>query len=124
MRKWHRWMGLTLGIIMLFIGTTGVLIQGFAIAGDSDDGGKPKVEAQAGAKPPGDASQKPRSPLKKWEGFFKRLHSGETFGPVGVFMSIIAGIALMFFAVSGMWMYWQMWRRRAQAGSGGVFWRR
>jgi uncharacterized iron-regulated membrane protein len=124
MRKWHRWLSISLGIIMLFIGVTGVMIQSIAIVGDMNEGDKPKIEARAGEKPRGDGPAKPRSEAKKWEGFIKHLHSGETFGPVGVAISIIAGLALMFFAVSGMWMYWQMWRRRVQAGIRGVFWSR
>lgn len=52
--------------------------------------------------------------------FVMELHSGEAFGPVGVWLSIASSIALAFFALSGVWMYVQMWR--ARKGKGGLFW--
>ncbi len=124
MRKWHRWLGLTLGLFMLFVGTTGILIQGFAIGGDMIVGDKAPVIAKADAKPGCAVPDKPRSPAKQWEAFFKHLHSGETFGPIGTAISIITGFALMFFAVSGLWMYWQMWRRRAANHNRAFYWSR
>jgi uncharacterized iron-regulated membrane protein len=124
MRTWHRWIGLTLGIVMLFVGATGVLIQGFVIADDMGWGGKAPVETSTAAPAPGNRAQSPRSPAKRWEGFVKHLHSGESFGPIGTALSMASGFALFFFAFSGMWMYWQMWRRRAASHRRGLFWRR
>ena len=49
-------------------------------------------------------------------GFFHRLHSGETFGPLGVAIGTLSGFAMIFFSFSGLWMYLQMWRNRAGRG--------
>ncbi len=130
MRQWHRWLGLTLGLVLLFVGATGVLVQAFTIAGDMGVGAPApavaKIDAAAPARPdcPKPPAQPPRSPAKKWEGFFKHLHSGESFGPIGTAISVLSGFALFFFAFSGLWMYWQMWRRRVDSGRTTVFWRR
>ncbi|MFC4294138.1 PepSY domain-containing protein [Novosphingobium tardum] len=52
------------------------------------------------------------------------LHSGESFGPLGVTISILSGLSLIFFAFSGLWMYIQMWRNRANRGlKPGWFWK-
>jgi uncharacterized iron-regulated membrane protein len=52
------------------------------------------------------------------------LHSGESFGPIGTVISILSGFALIFFAISGMWMYVQMFRRRsASPGRSRFFWK-
>jgi uncharacterized iron-regulated membrane protein len=45
-------------------------------------------------------------------GLLHHLHSGESFGPVGTIVSIMSGLALMFFSFSGLWLYIQMWRGR------------
>ena len=49
--------------------------------------------------------------------YLHHIHSGEEFGPVGVILSIASGLALIFFAFSGLWMYIQMFRRRAHRAS-------
>jgi hypothetical protein len=38
--------------------------------------------------------------------------TGWQFGPVGTVISIMTGLALVFFSVSGLWMYVSMWRNR------------
>jgi len=53
-----------------------------------------------------------RSPLGEFGHTVKGIHSGEVLGPVGVALNLLCGIALCFFAVSGFWMYLQMWLRR------------
>jgi hypothetical protein len=56
-------------------------------------------------------------------GLLHHLHSGEMLGPVGVVISILSGIALLFFSFSGLWMYLQMWRNRAAKSlKPGWFW--
>ena len=45
-------------------------------------------------------------------GLLHRLHSGEQLGPIGVIISTLSGLALLFFSFSGLWMYIQMWRGR------------
>jgi hypothetical protein len=45
-------------------------------------------------------------------GALHHLHSGETFGPLGVVISLLSGLSLLFFAFSGLWMYIRMWSHR------------
>jgi len=123
MRTWHRWMGLTLGLIVLFVGTTGVLIQAFAIAGDMGANAKAPTVAAPLLKPDCRRAEPSRNAAKRWEGWVKHLHSGESFGPAGTAISIVSGAGVIFFALSGLWMYWQMWRRRVAGNRRQVFWR-
>ncbi|WP_374413555.1 hypothetical protein [Novosphingobium colocasiae] len=46
-------------------------------------------------------------------GVFHPLYSGESFGPLGTAIAVLSGLALVFFSVSGIWLYMQMWRNRA-----------
>ena len=56
-------------------------------------------------------------------GLLHHLHSGESFGPLGVMISTLSGLALLFFSFSGLWMYIQMWRnRRNRSLKPGWFW--
>jgi hypothetical protein len=56
-------------------------------------------------------------------GLIHHLHSGESFGPIGIFVSTLSGAALLFFAFSGLWMYIEMFRRRNKAEKQGLFWK-
>lgn len=69
---------------------------------------------------PADMNCRPKRVAKPGEwnvGFLHHIHSGEEFGPIGVIISLLSGIALIFFAFSGLWMYIQMFRRRAHRAS-------
>lgn len=68
--------------------------------------------------------KQPQSSLRRWNHWIKDLHSGVLLGPVGIFVSMLSGVALIFFAISGMWMYWQMFSRRKAAGRNSFFWKR
>ena len=57
-----------------------------------------------------------RSGLGQYIGFFHHLRSGEEFGPVGVAISIASGLALIFFSISGFWLYFQMFKARSARG--------
>lgn len=62
---------------------------------------------------------------RSWVGYLHHLHSGEEFGPIGTALAIASGLALIFFALSGLWMYVQMFRVRAskaQGRGGRYFW--
>ncbi len=52
------------------------------------------------------------SAARAWVSYLHHLHSGEEFGPAGVVLSIFSGLALLFFAFSGLWMYLRMWSHR------------
>lgn len=120
MRKWHRWLSVFFGIVLLWVAATGVASH---VAVIYQDGGI-AVEKRG---PPGQAAVVTGQPAPQRRspsvvGFLHHLHSGETFGPVGVVISLLGGIALLFFAGSGLWMYIDMFRRRRKAQKSGVFW--
>jgi len=118
-RKYHRWLATLFGVFLLWISATGVLSQ---IGSLVNKGGfeTERKEVQAGPPPgppgfvcPEDMSCRPKPKPGAWNvGLLHHLHSGETFGPAGVIISILSGCSLFFFAFSGLWMYVQMWRGR------------
>ena len=92
------------------------------------------AEAAAAAAPqpvpfvcPDNMTCKPKAapdPARAWVSYLHHLHSGEEFGPAGVIVSILSGLAMVFFAFSGMWMYIRMWsHRRANKHQPGWFWK-
>lgn len=122
MRKWHRWLATLFGIFLLWISATGVLSQ---IGSLANRGGfeTPASEAAAraataAATPPGficpeAMSCRPKPKPAAWNvGLLHHLHSGEQFGPAGVIISMLSGLSLFFFALSGLWMYVQLYRGR------------
>ena len=136
MRKWHRWISVIFGAFMLWIAATGVLSQVGSLV---NNGGFETEASEAAAKakaaaliPPGfvcpetmNCRPKPPKVEGNWDvGFLHHLHSGEEFGPVGVVISILSGLALLFFAFSGLWMYIRMWsHRRDKRDKPGWFWK-
>ena len=54
---------------------------------------------------------------RAWTGFFHHLHSGEEFGTIGTVISILSGFGLLFFSISGIWVYAQMWLNRRERGA-------
>jgi len=67
--------------------------------------------------PPGEGG------MREWVGFLHHLHSGEAFGPLGTAISMLSGLALLFFAFSGLWMYLRMWGTRKRRHLNGLFWK-
>ena len=127
MRKWHRWLSVVFGVFLLWIATTGVLSQ---VAALWPAGGE---HAAVAAKPPAGfvcpenwrcMPPRPQGGIKGMVGLFHHLHSGESFGPLGTTISVLSGLAMMFFAFSGLWLYIQMWRnRKSRALRPGWFWK-
>ncbi|MEO6360184.1 MAG: PepSY domain-containing protein [Sphingomicrobium sp.] len=131
MRRWHRWLSLLFGVFMLWIAATGLLSQ---IGSLVNKGGFERSESAASAPAvpagftcPDTMTCRLKAPPAAWNvGLLHHLHSGEQFGPVGVILSILSGCALLFFAVSGMVMYVNMFSartRRARQTGGKWFWR-
>jgi hypothetical protein len=53
----------------------------------------------------------------------KHFHSGELFGLPAQMLDLLAGLSLVFLSGSGIWMYVEMWRKRAQSGRRMLFWK-
>ena len=123
MRKYHRWLSVLFGVFILWIAVTGVLSQVGELVnkGGMDDDDRPAAAAPAvpaGFVCPATINCRPKPAPGGWNvGFLHHLHSGEQFGPVGIIISILSGLGLIFFAISGMWMYVQMYRRRSHRRS-------
>jgi len=125
MRKWHRWLSVFFGVFLLWISVTGVMSQFAGITAESEQA--PAAAVPAGFVCPDTMTCRPKfgpDSAHAWEGFLHHLHSGETFGPLGTWISILSGLALVFFSFSGLWMYVQMWRNRKQRDlKPGWFWK-
>lgn len=129
MRKWHRWLSVFFGIFIFFIATTGVLSQ-WAVLWPVPEPTAAELAAQTPPPgfecPEGWRCSPPRTETgpRSLVGFFHHLHSGEEFGPVGTVISILSGLALMFFALSGVWIYVRMWLdRRRRSAKDRWFWK-
>lgn len=48
--------------------------------------------------------------------FWIKLHSGELYGDFGRSTGIFSGLSLLFFSISGFWIYFQMFKRRTKQG--------
>jgi uncharacterized iron-regulated membrane protein len=118
MRKWHRWLSLFFGVFMLWMAVTGTLSQIVPLTQggpEHKEGGAPASisKLQPDFVCPQDVMCRPKQKGgQSIVGLLHHLHSGETFGPVGVLISTLTGFALIFFSVSGLWLYVQMWRFR------------
>lgn len=63
------------------------------------------------------------NPELPWHVIFIRLHTGAMLGPAGIVIVFLSSLVLLFLAVSGGVLYWQMWRNRAGRGRGALFWK-
>ena len=117
-RRYHRWLATIFGIIILWTAATGVITQITRI--------NTAGERRAAAPRPAPVPAPPPSANRKFLKLVTDLHSGEQFGLAGQLVSLVTGLALLFLAGSGLWMYVQMFRARAaksRAPTGGKwFW--
>ncbi len=113
MRRWHKLLAPWFALILFVIAFTGAATQATAILDTppATSAATPGAAADK-VKPPKDAK---RSSLGGWNHWFKKLHSGESLGPVGIALNLAGGLALLFFAGSGVWMYLTMWLRRRRS---------
>lgn len=130
MRAYHRWISLFFGLFIAWMAVTGLIIHVNDLT--KGDGDRPRAIAVASAAPAGPARAsadtpfvcpsdytcrpKPKKDQMTFAGLIKHLHSGEAIGPLGTLLSILTGLALVFFSVSGIWMYSQMWINRRSRG--------
>ena len=126
MRKWHRWLSVFFGVFMLWIAVTGVLSHIGSLVNDQRRAAAPPVAAPAGFVCPETMFCRPKPAPGGWDlGLLHHLHSGETFGPVGTALAMLSGLALIFFAISGLWLYVRMFAARASkthSRGGRFFW--
>jgi uncharacterized iron-regulated membrane protein len=119
-RRYHRWIATLIGVFILWTAGTGVITQITRIT--------TTAERHAAAAParPAQAPAAPQSANRKFLKLVTDLHSGEQFGLTGQLVSLVTGLALLFLAGSGLWMYVQMFRARAarvRASGGRWFWK-
>lgn len=187
LRKYHRWISISVAAIMLVIAITGIFLQiesmlnasggppdnppvnATGVAGAegktvlTDEqlaqlfatvlanvrkqaptasidfvqlrlmGGAPEVEVMAASPQPhrlrfdamtgapivSDASSE-RMDLHR---LLMEIHNGEIIGLPGIWLSILSGVALVLLCVSGILVYYNVYRRRVQSGRHGFFWK-
>lgn len=113
MRRWHKLLAPWFALILFVIAFTGAVTQATTLLDTQPTkettvfGGK-----AASAKP---SKEEKRTALGGWNHWFKKLHSGESLGPVGIALNLAGGLALLFFAGSGVWMYLTIWLKRRRA---------
>jgi uncharacterized iron-regulated membrane protein len=113
MRRYHRWLGIVFGLFLLWISATGVLSQIGEYVNHNANASAAPVAAPPGFVCPESMTCRPKAQPGPWNlGLLHHLHSGESLGPVGQLISTLSGLSLFFFALSGLWMYLQMWRGR------------
>lgn len=116
------------GAFLLFIAVTGVAshVAAMVARGSVFEQDQREAPAQSAAKTPDAAAiveAKPKpNPKRKLVSLLHHLHSGEWFGPVGVILSLLSGLAMIFFSFSGLWLYFQMYVRRRKLGKPEPFW--
>ena len=129
MRKWHRWLSVFFAIIIIWVTVTGML-HWFGVWWPADELTAEQIAAQQPPEgwecPEGWRCTPPSfaGPPRNLVGLFHHLHSGAEFGIVGEIIVLISGFVLLFFSVSGLWMYVQMFESRKKRGmKGGMFWK-
>ncbi len=136
MRTWHRCLAVFAGICIVWIASTGLLGQVISLAGGERHDAPPAsaISPVANGTPgitapvpnAGDGLPAPAKPHKKQRDlyhFIIDLHSGAYFGTVGKVISALVGAALLFFSISGMLMYVNMFRKGMSIGRSGLFWK-
>ena len=53
----------------------------------------------------------------------KNVHRGDLIGMPGRAMSLMTGLSLIYLSISGIVMYWEMWKKRRETGRHGLFWK-
>ena len=114
MRKWHRWLSILFGVFAIWIATTGVLSHVGEWVNHAQNAQAAPPQVPAGFVCPETMTCRPKPQPGAWNlGLLHPLHSGEAVaGLPGQIIAFLTGLALLFFAISGLWMYAQMYRGR------------
>ncbi len=129
MRRFHRWFGLIVGVFLAVISATGIVLQ-VQVLMENHDGPSPALAAEPHRDAPGEEKPAAASAVtppgkdhdRDLHEAIMHIHSGEFFGKFGNAIGLICGLALFFFSISGLWMYWQMFQARSKNGRRAVFW--
>lgn len=108
LRRLHRWLGIVLALFLLVIALTGTILQ--VIMATYGDSGPMQA--------PGEPFWVVR--VRDWA---VTVHTGAFTGITGVYIGIICALGLLFFCVSGVWIYLELYRSRAAYGRKSLFWR-
>lgn len=112
---------------MLVIAGTGLALQLEAMW--SGAGWGPDTASASFVRPPATACTPP--PVGSTGGVYQgrslhewliRIHRGDRMGRTGMWISSICGLALLVFAITGMWVYLQMFVRRWRMRRRSLFW--
>ncbi len=121
MRKWHRWLSVLFGVVLLWVAVTGLLSQVPLVGevlGIQEERPAAAAAVPAGFKCPETMICRPKPPQGGYPlGLIHHLHSGETFGAAGTVIFTLAGLAMVFFSFSGLWLYFAMWSNRKNRGA-------
>ena len=97
MRRWHRWLSVLFGLLILFVAVTGVMSHFAAIVAEGE---RPaQAAAPAGLVCPDTMPCRPKpvpGGARSRVGYLHHLHSGEEFDPIGTALAIASGLALIF----------------------------
>jgi hypothetical protein len=113
LRRWHKLIAPFFAAFLLLIGGTGVSIQVTDLLDTPVRVEGPAKTSANGAMATTD--KRKRTPMGEWNHWLKTLHSGEIVGGGGIAINLLSGLALAYFAGSGFWMYYVMWRRRRRS---------
>jgi uncharacterized iron-regulated membrane protein len=126
MRQLHRWFGLITGIFFAFVALTGIGMQTVALLNPREEGPPPAASPGKAAEASRATDREPTAGRGERKPDFyhwlDHIHDGEIAGPAGRIVSLLLGVALFFFSVSGIWMYWKMYSGRRRLGKHDVFW--
>ena len=115
MRRYHRWLAILFGIFILWTAATGVITQITRVNTAAERQAAAASRAAQASRP-----APPQSPNRKFLKLVTDLHSGEQFGLTGQIVSLVTGLALLFFALSGLWMYIELYRGRLMRSGNGA----
>lgn len=108
MRRWHKFFAPWFALILFVLALTGVATQMTSLLDTRPAATAPREGKEAKAPTDAKPAQKPQSAMRSWNRWVKHLHSGESLGPVGIALNLAGGLAILFFAASGFWMYLSM----------------
>jgi uncharacterized iron-regulated membrane protein len=117
-RRYHRWIATLLGLFILWTAGTGIITQITRINTAAE-----RQAAAAASRATQIAPAPPLSPNRQFLKMVTDLHSGERFGLAGQLISLVIGLAILFLAGSGLWMYVRMFRARGKREHERFFWK-